>query len=231
MKTISLIGGLSWKSSVEYYRIINELAQDRLGGTHNARSIMVTVDFGVIQQMQQENRWEEANAIMIDAARRLQRGCADFFLICANTMHRDAPSIQAAVSIPLIHIAEATGARIKAHGFQRIGLLGTKYTMEGDFYTGLLRDRFGFDVLIPTEPERAAVHRIIYDELILGIIRPESRSCYAEIMHSLEARGAQAIILGCTEIILLVKPEDSTVPQFDTTRIHAETAVDLALSG
>ena len=229
MKTIGLIGGLSWESSAEYYRIINECMRDRLGGSHNAQSLMLTVDFGLIQQMQQEDRWEEANGIMIDAARRLERGGADFFLICANTMHRNADIIQAAVSIPLIHIAEATGQRIAAQGFHRVGLLGTKYTMEGTFYTGLLTDRFGFEVLLPDEAERADIHRIIYDELCLGIINPASRVRYATIMHSLELRGAQAIILGCTEIMLLVKPEDSHVPQFDTTRIHAETAVDLAL--
>lgn len=231
LKTIGMIGGMSWESSLEYYRLSNQLVRERLGGQNNARSLMITVNFHDIEQMQREDRWEDAAAILADAARSLERGGADFILLCTNTMHRVAPSIQAAVSIPLLHIASATGARIRAAGLTRVGLLATRYTMEQDFYKAVLADQFGLEVLIPEEAERLEVHRIIYDELCQGIALPKSRSACAGIMRRLEARGAQGIILGCTEITLLVKPEDSTVPQFDTTRIHAEQAVEMALAG
>lgn len=229
MKTIGLIGGMSWESSLEYYRLLNELTRERLGGQNNAKSLLYTVNFHEIEQMQLEGRWEDAADLLAEAARSLEKGGADFLLLCTNTMHKVAPAIQAAVRIPLLHIAAATAQRIQAAGLKRIGLLGTAYTMEQDFYKGILERDYGLEVLIPDESERQTVHRIIYDELCLGRILPESRRHYQEIMQKLEARGAEGIILGCTEITLLVKAEDSTVPQFDTTRIHAEVAVDYAL--
>ncbi len=229
MKVIGLIGGLSWESSAEYYRIINELVRDQLGGSHSAKILMYSVDFHEIEQLQQAGRWDEAAQAMIDAAKRLERGGAEMVLICANTMHKSAPAVQNVVKIPLIHIASATADRIKAAGLQRIGLLGTKYTMEHDFYKGILTDQYSLEVLIPDEADRQIVHQVIYDELCLGRIVESSRREYARIMDALVARGAQAIILGCTEIMLLVKPEDASVPLFDTTRIHAEKAVELAM--
>lgn len=229
MKTIGLIGGMSWESSLEYYRLINELTRECLGGQNNAKSLLYTVNFHEIEQMQLEGRWEDAADLLAEAARSLEKGGADFLLLCTNTMHKVAPAIQAAVQIPLLHIAAATAQRIQAAGLKRIGLLGTAYTMEQDFYKGILERDYGLEVLIPDESERQTVHRIIYDELCLGRILPESRRDYQEIMQKLEARGVEGIILGCTEITLLVKGEDSTVPQFDTTRIHAEVAVDYAL--
>jgi aspartate racemase len=230
MKTIGLIGGMSWESSVEYYRLINQSVRERLGGQNNAQSLMYTVNFDEIERMQREGRWDDSAAVLVDAARRLERGGADFILICANTMHLVAPAIQQAVSIPLVHIANATAERICAAGITRVGLLGTRFTMEKDFYKGILSAQYGLEVLIPDADARAEIHRIIYDELCLGIIRPESRQTLAGIMGTLAAQGARGIILGCTEIPMLVKPEDSPVPLFDTTRIHAEKAVELALA-
>lgn len=230
MKVIGLIGGLSWESSAEYYRIINELVRDQLGGSHSAKILMYSVDFHEIEQMQQEDRWDDAAQAMIDAAQRLERGGADFLLICANTMHKSAPTVQKAVKIPLIHIASATADRIRDAGLQKIGLLGTKYTMEHDFYKGILTEQYGLDVIVPDTQDRQIIHSVIYDELCLGRIVDSSCREYARIMAGLAQRGAQAIILGCTEIMLLVKPEDSPVPLFDTTRIHAEKAVELAMT-
>jgi aspartate racemase len=229
MKTIGLIGGMSWESSLEYYRLINELIRERLGGQNNAKSVLYTVNFHEIEQMQIEGRWEDAARTLAEAGQQVERGGADFILLCTNTMHKVAPAIQAAVQIPLFHIASATAQRIQAAGLKRIGLLGTAYTMEQDFYKGILARDYGLEVLVPNEAERQAVHRIIYDEFCLGRVLPESRHLYREVMRNLEARGAEGIILGCTEITLLVKGEDSTVPQFDTTRIHAEVAVEYAL--
>jgi aspartate racemase len=230
MKVIGLIGGMSWESSLEYYRVINQLVRDRCGGQSNALTLMYTVNFHDIEEMQREGRWDDAAKVLQDAAQRLERGGADFTVLCTNTMHKVAPAIQQAVSIPLLHIAAATADRIKPTGLSKIGLLATRFTMEQDFYKGILTDQYGFEVLVPDQQERDDVHRIIYDELCLGKVLPESRNRYREIMYNLESRGAQAIILGCTEITLQVKPEDSTVPQFDTTLIHAEQAVELALS-
>jgi aspartate racemase len=231
MKTIGLIGGMSWESSLEYYRLINELVRERLGGQNNAKSVLYTVNFHEIEQMQIEGRWDDAAHLLATAAQGLESAGADFILLCTNTMHKVAPAIQEAVDIPLLHIANATAQRIQAgvKPIKRIGLLGTAYTMEQDFYKGVLERDYGLEVLIPDEAERRVVHRIIYDELCLGQILPESRHRYREIMRNLEARGAEGIILGCTEITLLVKAEDSTTPLFDTTRIHAEVAVDYAL--
>jgi aspartate racemase len=229
-KVIGLIGGMSWESSSEYYRIINQTVRERLGGLRSARCLMWSFDFGEIEALQHAGRWDDATALMIDAAQRLERGGADFFLICTNTMHRMADQVQAAVRIPLLHIADPTAERIKAQGIQRVGLLGTAFTMEQEFYKGRLQSRFGLDVLVPETEDRATVHRIIYEELVQGRVEVESREAYRGVIARLVERGAEAVILGCTEIMLLVKPEDSRVSLFDTTGIHAEAAVDRALS-
>jgi aspartate racemase len=230
VKIIGLIGGMSWESSLEYYRLINQLVRDRLGGQNNALTLMYTVNFDAIEHMQRAGQWDAAAEILADAARRLERGGADLMLLCTNTMHKVAPQIQAAVAIPLLHIATATAERIQRTGIKKIGLLGTKFTMEQDFYKGILTNDYGLEVLTPSSAERDEVHRIIYDELCLGKVLDPSRRTYAAIMANLEAQGAEGIILGCTEITLLVRPEDSHVPQFDTTRIHAEEAVARALA-
>lgn len=230
-KVIGLIGGMSWESSAEYYRIVNEQVRDRLGGLRSARCLMWSFDFAEIEALQHAGRWDDATALMVDAARRLERGGADFLLICTNTMHRMAADVQAAVGIPLLHIADPTADRIRAAGLRRVGLLGTAFTMEQDFYKGRLADRHGLEVLIPEEADRATVHRIIYDELVQGRVEPASRQAYREVIARLVERGAEAVILGCTEIMLLVGAEDSAVPLFDTTAIHAEAAVDLATAG
>jgi aspartate racemase len=229
-KVIGLIGGMSWESSSEYYRIINQAVREKLGGLRSARCLMWSFDFGEIEALQHAGRWDDATALMIDAAQRLERGGADFFLICTNTMHRMADQVQAAVGIPLLHIADPTAERIKARGITRVGLLGTAFTMEQDFYKGRLKDRFGLDVLVPDAEDRATVHRVIYEELVQGRALAASRDAYRKVIARLIERGAEAVILGCTEIMLLVKPEDSRVPLFDTTGIHAEAAVERALS-
>jgi len=229
-KVIGLIGGMSWESSSEYYRIINQTVRQKLGGLRSARCLMWSFDFGEIEALQHAGRWDDATALMIDAAQRLERGGADFFLICTNTMHRMADQVQAAVGIPLLHIADPTAERIKAQGIRRVGLLGTAFTMEQEFYKGRLQSRFGLDVLVPDMDDRATVHRIIYEELVQGRVEAQSREAYRAVIARLIERGAEAVILGCTEIMLLVKPEDSRVPLFDTTGIHAEAAVNRALS-
>jgi aspartate racemase len=231
MQTIGLIGGMSWESSAQYYRIINEGVRDRLGGVHSARSLMFSVDFGEIERLQHGGDWQTLAVQMIDAARRLERGGADFLLICTNTMHRMADEIAASVSIPLLHIADPTADAVRAAGYQRVGLLGTAFTMEHDFYKGRLADRFGLKVLVPDDADRAIVHEVIYSELVVGEVRAASRATYSEIIARMIERGAQAIILGCTEIMLLVRPEDSAVPLFDTTTLHAQAAVKRALGG
>jgi len=229
-KVIGLIGGMSWESSSEYYRIINQAVREKLGGLRSARCLMWSFDFGEIEALQHAGRWDDATALMIDAAQRLERGGADFFLICTNTMHRMADQVQAAVGIPLLHIADPTAERIKARGIRRVGLLGTAFTMEQDFYKGRLQSRFGLDVLVPETEDRATVHRIIYEELVQGRVEPGSRDAYRQVIARLIERGAEAVILGCTEIMLLVKAEDSAVPLFDTTGIHAQAAVERALT-
>ena len=227
---IGLMGGMSWESSAEYYRIINEAVRDRLGGLRSARCLMWSFDFGEIEALQHAGRWDEATALLVDAAQRLERGGAGFFLICTNTMHRMADQVQAAVRIPLLHIADATAERVHAQGIRRVGLLGTAFTMEQDFYKGRLQ-RSGLEVIVPEAEDRAAVHRVIYDELVQGRAEPASRDAYRAVIARLVGRGAEAVILGCIEIMLLVGPRDSPVPLFDTTRIHAEAAVERALSG
>ena len=230
MKTIGLIGGMSWESSIEYYRIINELTKAKLGGLHSAKSLMVSVDFAEIEVLQHEGRWEEASALMVESARSLERGGADFVVLCTNTMHKSAGEIQAGIRIPFLHIADATAQVVKKSGIQKIGLLGTRFTMEEDFYKGRLAQNFGLDVIIPDAHEREIVHRVIYDELVLGKIEIRSKEKYLEIIGQMVSAGAEGIILGCTEIGLLVHQEDSQVPLFDTTRIHAESAVEYALT-
>jgi aspartate racemase len=229
LKTIGLIGGMSWESSLEYYRLINEEVHNRLGGVHSARSVMVSVDFAEIETLQREGRWAEATQAMVEAARQVEQGGADFLLICTNTMHKMASEVQAAINIPLLHIADTTAEQVCASNLHTIGLLGTRFTMEEDFYAGRLAQRFGLQVLIPDPAQREAVHRIIYEELVVGKILPESRQAYRQVIAGLAAQGAQGIILGCTEIGLLVQPEDSSVPLFDTTRLHAMAAVEYAL--
>jgi aspartate racemase len=230
MKTIGLIGGMSWESSAEYYRIINQGVRDRLGPTASAQILMWSFNFSEIEALQHRGDWEALTARMVDAALLLEGGGADVLLICTNTMHRMAHEVQRAVTIPLIHIADPTAERIKAAGFTRIGLLGTAFTMEQDFYKGRLMAQHGLEVLIPGEQDRATVHRIIYEELVAGIVTEASREAYRAVIARLVEQGAQAVILGCTEIMLLVKPEDSAVPLFDTTAIHAEAAVAAGLS-
>ncbi len=229
MKVIGLLGGMSWESSAEYYRIVNQRVRDRLGGLHSARCLMWSFDFAEIEALQHAGRWDEATRLLVEAARRLERGGADFLVLCTNTMHRMAEDLQAAIGLPLLHIADPTAARIKAAGLRRVGLLGTAFTMEQEFYKGRLATRHGLDILVPDESDRALVHRVIYDELVRGVALPASRAAYRDIIARLVARGAEAVILGCTEIMLLVRPEDSPVPLFDTTTIHAEAAVELAL--
>jgi aspartate racemase len=228
---IGLIGGMSWESSAQYYRIINREVRDRLGGNHSARSLMWSVDFGEVERLQHNDEWDQLTEQMKDAAVRLERGGADFVLICSNTMHRMADAVAKAIDIPLIHIVDPTGTKIKAAGFQRIGLIGTAFTMELDFYKGRLKDLFGLDVVVPEADDRRVIDDIIYKELVAGEVLAISRAAYREVIARLIAHGAQAIILGCTEIMLLISAEDSAVPLFDTTTIHAIAAVDRALDG
>ena len=229
MKTMGLIGGMSWESSIEYYRIINQETRKRLGGLHSAKSIMLSVDFAEIEALQDQGRWDEAGTLLTTAGQNLEAGGADFVVLCTNTMHKVAADIQANIHIPLLHIADATARKIKQEGIARIALLGTRFTMEEDFYKGRLTRTSGLDVLIPEPDEIATVNRIIYDELCVGKILQDSKAAYAQIMEGLVKKGAQGIILGCTEIGLLVQQTDSTVPLFDTTEIHAEAAVAFAL--
>lgn len=230
MKTIGLIGGMSWESSLEYYRIINEQIKARLGGLHSADSLMYSFDFAQIEELQHQERWDELTRMMVEAAQRLERGGADFIVICTNTMHKMAAEVEQAVGIPLLHIADGTARRIQSLHLQKAGLLGTKFTMEQDFYRGRLIEKFGLELLIPDEAERQVVHDVIYNELVLGKINPASKAKYQQIIVNLTERGAEGIILGCTEIGLLVKQADSDVPLFDTTIIHAEEAVEMALA-
>lgn len=229
MQTIGLIGGMSWESSAEYYRLINQFTQKKLGGANSAKSLMISVNFGEIEKLQHQGHWNVLEQNMVDAARQLQAGGANFIVLCTNTMHRFAEAIETAVNIPFLHIADATAKQIKTCDIKNVGLLGTRFTMEQDFYKQRLIDVYGLNVIIPNEQDRNAIHRIIYDELVKGIIREESRIIYREIIARLIDDGAEAIILGCTEIMLLVEQSDSAVPVFDTTAIHAHAAVEKAL--
>ncbi|QGW63482.1 amino acid racemase [Lysobacter soli] len=229
MKTLGLIGGMSWESTVPYYRTINQTVKEQLGGLHSARLLLYSVDFAEIEKLQHAGDWEAAGAVLADAARSLKGGGAQLLVICTNTMHKVADAVEAASGLPLLHIADATGDAIRARGITRIGLLGTRFTMEQDFYRRRLSEGHGLDVLVPEPDERDLVHRVIYDELCQGVIRDESRAQYRRVMDGLVARGAQGIILGCTEIGLLVGEDDASVPLFDTTALHARAAALAAL--
>lgn len=231
MKTIGLIGGMSWESSLEYYRIINEMTKQKLGGFHSAKSVLYSVDFEEIERLQHRGRWDELTQVMVRAAQSLERAGAELIVICTNTMHKMADDVQASIGIPLLHIADATANQITLQNLHTVGLLGTKFTMEQDFYKGRLSEKFGLKVLIPSDDEREIVHSVIYNELCLGEVKESSRAEYIRIINNLATRGAQGIILGCTEIPLLVKQRDVSVPIFDTTTIHAKHAVEMALRG
>ncbi len=230
MRTLGLLGGMSWESTLPYYRIINERVRARLGGLHSAKLFLYSVDFAEVEALQMRGDWDAGGALLADAAESLQRAGAEAIVICTNTMHKVVTAIERRVTLPILHIADATASRVTGAGIQRVGLLGTRFTMEQNFYRGRLSDA-GLDVLVPDEAGREHVHRIIYEELCLGVIRQESRVILRGLMQELVARGAQGIILGCTEIGLLVGDGDASVPTFDTTSIHAEYAADWALGG
>lgn len=230
MKTIGLLGGMSWESTLGYYQTINQSVKKSLGGLHSAKIILNSVDFAEIEKLQHQGDWAATATILKAAAKNIEAAGADFILICTNTMHKVAPEIEQAISIPLVHIADATAEHIINQGFTKIGLLGTAFTMEQDFYKGRLIDNYGLTVITPDEKERKVVHDIIYQKLCLGITDKKSKAKYLDIIENLAQQGAQAIILGCTEIGLLVNQSDSTVPLFDTTSIHANKAVELAIS-
>ncbi len=230
MKTIGLLGGMTWHSTVDYYRLINEGIQSRLGGSSSARCILYSVEFGEFEELQQAGDWERLTGLMIDAARKVEAAGADFLIICANTMHKPAEAISAAVAIPLIHIVDATAAEIRRLHLKTVGLLGTRYTMEQDFYRRRLENRHALRVLVPDEADRTRVHDVIYSELGHGLIKDSSRAEYLSIIGKLRARGAEGVILGCTEIPLLVKPGDASIPLFDTTALHARAAVEAAFN-
>jgi len=229
MKIIGLIGGMSWESSLEYYRIINRQVREKLGGLHSARILMYSVDFDEIEKLQHEGKWEEAAELMIEAAIRIEKGGADFIVICTNTMHKLYDNVKKRIKIPFLHIADATAEKIKAEGLKKIGLLGTKFTMEEYFYKGRLKDKYGLEVIVPDDNDRQIVHDVIYNELCAGIIEQSSKDHFIRIINKLVDNGAEGIILGCTEIPLLVQQKDAQVLLFDTTRIHAESAVATAL--
>lgn len=230
MKTIGLIGGMSWESSAHYYRLVNEAVKGRLGGLHSARCILSSVDFAEIEPLQRAGRWEEAGAILNRAALGLERAGADLLLICANTMHKVADQAMRGVGIPLVHIVDVTAEAVRAGGLRRVALLGTRYVMEEDFYRRRLVERHGLEVSVPAPPDREEVHRVIFEELVLGRVEPRSKARYLAIMNGLVAAGAQGVVAGCTEIGMLVGPRDLDVPLFDTTEIHALAAVERALA-
>ncbi|MEW4288179.1 aspartate/glutamate racemase family protein [Rossellomorea marisflavi] len=229
MKTIGLLGGMSWESSSEYYRLINQGINQKLGGHHSAKSIMMSVDFEEVKQFQHHDEWDKATELMIKGAQQIERGGADFLLICTNTMHKMADDVQKSINIPLIHIADATAQTIKDAGLTKIGLLGTAFTMKEEFYKGRLSSRHGLEVVVPDQEGRQLVHDIIYRELCLGKIVAASKRVYQQVIEKLIDKGCQGVILGCTEISLLIKQEDVAVPLFDTTALHAEAAVAYAL--
>ncbi|UPM55589.1 aspartate/glutamate racemase family protein [Gottfriedia acidiceleris] len=230
MKTIGLIGGMSWESSLLYYQIMNERVKEKLGGHHSAKSLLYSVDFQEIKTLQFEDRWDELTKSMIDIAKKLEKSGADCLVICTNTMHKMAKEVEDSVKIPLLHIADATAKEIVNNGIKKVALLGTAFTMEHDFYKGRLIEQFCLDVIVPNEAERKLIHNIIYEELCLGIVKEESKQVYLNIINHLIEHGAEAVILGCTEITMLISQENCSIPVFDTTRVHAESAVDFALS-
>ncbi len=230
MQTIGLIGGMSWESTAIYYRLANEIVRDRLGGLHSARILMTSVDFAEIEQLQVAGDWDRAGELLAAEATRLEEAGADFLVLCTNTMHKVAAAIEHDVGIPLLHLGDVTAAAVLAEGLDTVGLLGTGFTMSQDFYRGRLESH-GLRVLVPSEDDRELVHRVIYDELCLGVVRDQSRRAYLEVVDRLVADGARGVILGCTEIELLIGPHDLAVPSFPTTRLHVEAAVDRALDG
>ncbi len=230
MQTIGLIGGMSWESSLEYYRLINQFVKQKLGAMHSAQSLMYSVDFEPIQQLQHEEDWGKLTEMMIDAAMRLEKGGADFIVICTNTMHKMAEDIEQNINLPLIHIADTTAEAVKAQSLKKISLLGTRFTMEQDFYKKRLADKHQLEVIIPSEEEMDTVHQIIYKELCMGQIKQNSKKAFQSIINNLQQNGAEGVILGCTEIPLLIKQEDVSIPIFDTTTIHARQAVEWATS-
>jgi len=229
MKTIGLLGGMSWESTALYYRLINEGVKQRLGGLHSAKIVIVSLDFHEVEAMQMRDDWDEATLCLTAAARRIEKAGADFLLICTNTMHKVAGQVQAGINIPLLHIADATAEWIKAEGKQRIGLLGTNFTMEEPFYKNRLADRHGLEVMVPSKEDRDVVHGIIYNELCMGIVENASRREYLRIIEELHSQGAEGVIEGCTEIVMLVQQQHTAVPLYDTTAIHAQQAVITAL--
>jgi aspartate racemase len=228
MLTIGMLGGMSWESSAEYYRLANELVRDRLGGLHSAQCLLYSVDFADVEAMQATGRWDDAAKVLAAGAKALEAGGADLLLLCTNTMHKVAGQVEDAVGIPFVHLGDATASAVRAAGVERVGLLGTAFTMEQDFYRDRLASH-GLTVLVPAPADRDLVHRVIYDELCVGVVSPASREAYRAVMRRLVDRGAQGIILGCTEIELLVGPDDTSVPVFPTTRLHVEAALDRAL--
>ncbi|MFX0185865.1 MAG: aspartate/glutamate racemase family protein [Candidatus Hodarchaeota archaeon] len=230
MKTIGLIGGMSWESSIEYYRIINETVKENLGGLHSAKSIMYSFDFYEIEILQEQGKWEEIGNLMVEAAQNLELYGAELIILCTNTIHLVSDSIQSNISIPLIHIVDATAEKIKETRIQKIGLIGTKFTMESDFFKRKLEYRYNLSVLVPEMQERQVIHDIIFKELVLGEIKEKSKLKYLKIIKQLEKKGAEGVILGCTEIPLLITQQDADIPLFDTTTIHAKAAVMYALA-
>ena len=230
MKTIGLLGGMSWESTASYYKAINQRVKAELGGFHSARICLYSVDFAEIEALQHAGKWEETAAILAQAARSVEAGGADFLLICTNTMHKVFEEVASSISMPVLHIADATAQALLRDEIKTVGLLGTRFTMEQDFYKGRLTEQFGLEVLIPAAVERELVHEVIYRELCQGVVSADSKARYLEIIDNLVQRGAQAIILGCTEIALLVQQEDTAIPLYDTAEIHAHRAVELALS-
>lgn len=229
MKTVGMLGGMSWESTASYYKALNEGVKSRLGGLHSAKICLYSVDFDEIEKLQHQGKWSETALILAEAAKSVERGGADFLMICTNTMHKVVPEIESQISIPILHIADATAESLVQNGVTKVGLLGTRFTMEQDFYKGRISEKFGIDVVVPTADEQTVVHDIIYQELCLGEIKTESRDRYLKIIANLHAQGAEAVILGCTEIALLVKQSDTTVPLYDTTEIHAAHGVEWAL--
>jgi aspartate racemase len=229
MKTVGLLGGMSWESTTDYYRAINEGIKKSLGGLHSAKIAMYSVDFAEIEVMQHKGDWDSTATILIDAAQKVQAAGADFLVICTNTMHKVAPQIEAAINIPLLHIADATAEVLVSEGVKTVGLLGTAFTMEQSFYKGRLKARYDLDVIVPNGTDVQIIHEVIYQELCLGVVREESKQAYLRIIDALSKQGAEAVILGCTEIGMLVKQSDTTVRLLDTTAIHAESAVKYAI--
>ncbi len=230
MKTIGMLGGMSWESTSSYYRFVNEGIKQRLGGLHSARICLYSVDFDEIEQLQHAGDWAATADILSQAGKRVQAGGADFLMICTNTMHKVALEVEAAIDIPLLHIADATAAELSKDGIGKVGLLGTRFTMEQDFYKGRVQERFGIEVVVPDSQRQQEIHRVIYEELCLGNIEQASRQYYLDTIDALASQGAEAVILGCTEIAMLVAQQDTKVPLYDTTAIHCQAAVELALS-